>query len=140
MNNEQFAEHVLSKVAADQPFEPTAYYDADGDCIEFIAAPDSYYAERVDTLVTVYRSQETDEIIGSLLKGVSRFLREVLRRSPGFKFEIQDGRMKLVHLFTAKLWTEAPDPNTVPGLTYRKLRQVAEETGAEVEMGDLALT
>jgi len=48
--------------------------------------------------------------------------------------------MKLVHLFTAKLWTEAPAPNTVPGLTYGKLRQVAEETGAEVEMGDLALT
>src|SRR5205823_2572162 len=84
MNNEEFAHHVLSQVPVDQPFEPTTYYDPDGDCIEFIAAPDSYYAERIDTLLTVYRSQETHEIIGSLIKGVSKFLRAFLQRAPGF--------------------------------------------------------
>jgi len=140
MTNEEFALEVLSQVPADQRFLPTAVYDADGDCIEFIAAPDSFYAERVDTLVTVYRSQETDEIVGSLIKGVSKFLRGVLQRTPGFRIEIQEGRIKLVHLFTAKLWTEEIDPKTVPGIAYRELRQVAEETGTEVEMGDAALT
>ncbi len=139
MTNEEFALEVLSQVPADQRFLPTAVYDADGDCIEFIAAPHSFYAERVDTLVTVYRSQETDEIVGSLIKGVSKFLRGVLQRTPGFRIEIQDGRIKLVHLFTAKLWTEEIDPKTVPGIVYRELRQVAEEAGTEVEMGDAAL-
>ena len=31
------------------------------------------------------------------------------------------------------------DPNAVPGIVYRKLRQKAQETDAEVEVGDLAL-
>ena len=140
MNNEEFAQHVLSQIPADRPFAPTAYYDPDGDCIEFVAAPDSYYAERIDTLLTVYRSQETHEIIGSLIKGVSKFLRAFLQRAPGFKIEVQDGRFKLVHLFTAKLWTEPIDPKTLPGITYQKLRQVAEQTGAEVDVGELVLT
>lgn len=140
MTNEQFAQHVLSQVPTDHRFKPSAFYDADGDCIEFVAAPDSYYAERIDTLVTVYRSQETKEIIGSLIKGVSKFLRNVVERAPGFRIEIRDGRIKLVHLFTAKLWSEEIGPTTIPGITYQKLRQVAEETGTEVEVGDMALT
>jgi hypothetical protein len=94
----------------------------------------------MDTLVTVYRSQETHEIVGSLVKGVRKFLRQVLEHFPGFRIEIRDGRIKLTHLFTAKLWTEEMDPNTLPGITYQKLRQKAEETGAEVEVGELALT
>jgi len=36
-----------------EQFEPTATYDRDGDCIEFLAKPDSSYAERVDDLETV---------------------------------------------------------------------------------------
>jgi hypothetical protein len=110
-----------------------------GSPFEFIAGPDSFYGERIDTLVTVYRGQETHEVIGSLIKGVRMFLQKVLERSPGFNFEIRDGRMKLTHLFTARLWTEEMDPNTLPGITYQKLRQKAEETGAEVEVGELAL-
>jgi len=57
VTNEEFAQLVLGKVAPAQPFQPVADYDPDGDCIEFIAAPDSYYAERIDPLVTVYRSR-----------------------------------------------------------------------------------
>jgi hypothetical protein len=30
--------------------------------------------------------------------------------------------------------------NPIPGVTYQKLRDKAEETGAEVDVGDLALT
>lgn len=140
MTNEDFAQLVLSKAPADYQFQPSAYYDPDGDCIEFIAAPDSYYAERIDALVTVYRSQETNEVVGSLIKGVRKFLGNVLRHAPGFRIEIRDGRIKLVHLFTARLWSEPMDPDAVPGVTYRKLRERAEETGAEVDVGDLALT
>jgi len=140
MTNEEFAQLVLGKVAPEQPFLPVADYDPDGDCIEFIAAPDSYYAERIDPLVTVYRSQESGEIVGSLIKGVRKFLGEVLRTSPGFKIEIQEGRLKMVHIFTARLWQEEMDPSAVPGVIYRKLRENAEETGAEVDFGDLALT
>ena len=70
------ADDALGKPA--QQFRPTATYDPDGDCIEFLAKPDPFYAERVDDLVTVYYSQETNEVIGSLIKGVSRFCQEIL--------------------------------------------------------------
>lgn len=140
MTNDEFAALVLSKVPPGQAFKPTAYYDADGDCIEFISAPDSYYAERIDSLLTVYRSQETNEIVGSLIKGVRQFIQQVVQRAPGFRIEVRDGRIKLTHLFTAKLWTQSMDANAVPGIVYQKLRDQAEETGAEADVGDLALT
>ncbi len=71
MTNEEFAAH-LAGLGKDGPGHPTAYYDPDGDCIEFLARPEPFYVERVDDLVTVYYSQETREVIGSLLKGVTK--------------------------------------------------------------------
>lgn len=74
MTNEEFAERVneLARSVSGTP-QPTAVYDPDGDCIEFLAKPEPFYAERIDDLVTVYYSQETREIIGSLIKGASKF-------------------------------------------------------------------
>src|SRR5690554_5702983 len=98
----QFADAVMA-MAKDAPaFKPSAYYDKHGDCIEFIAKPDPFYAERVDDLLTVYYSQESNEIIGSLIKGVGRLLEQF----PGLDIEVQDGRIRLQHLFRAKLWRE----------------------------------
>ncbi len=47
-----------------------------GASIEFLVSADLFYAQRVDDLVTIYYSQETGEIIGSLIKGVSAFCKE----------------------------------------------------------------
>jgi hypothetical protein len=73
----EFAEQMLQLARSAPAFEPTATYDRDGDCIEFIAKPDSFYAERVDDLVTVYFSHGTNEVVGSLITGVSKFYRGV---------------------------------------------------------------
>jgi len=72
MNSEQFAEHVLDLAKTAPPFKPHATYDPDGDCIEFLASPEPFCGERIDDLVTVYRSLDTNEIVGSLIKGVAR--------------------------------------------------------------------
>src|SRR5713226_4287966 len=98
-SNEEFAKRMLLLARPAGQFRPTATYDRDGDCIEFLAKPDAFYAERVDDLVTVYYSQETGEVIGSLIKGVSKFCNDFLKKMPGFKIEIYDGRVRLVHLF-----------------------------------------
>jgi hypothetical protein len=132
LTNDEFAARVSELVPPTEHFSPTAYYDPDGDCIEFLARPDDFYAERID-LVTVYHSQETGEIIGSLLKGVTALCQKLLERLPGFKIEIQHGKVKLVHIFLAKLWSEA-NPDELATLPYRKLIDVAGQTGIEVEL------
>ncbi len=132
--NEEFAKQVMLRARSAQRFKPTAAYDRDGDCIEFLASPDPFYAERVDDLVTVYYSQETHEVVGSLLKGVRTFCDQVLRKMPGFRIEIEDGRVRLEHIFRARLWTCSQDAQQLPTLTYRKLIAMAEETGVEASL------
>lgn len=129
MSNSDFAAHML-KLAGDAPvFQPSATYDADGDCIEFLIAPEPFYGERIDDLVTVYCSQESKEIIGSLIKGVHAFL----KKHPGLKIEIQDGRVRLVHLLRASYWNKQ-DPGQIESRTYQKLIKVAEESDVQAEL------
>ena len=47
---------------------------------------------------------------------------------PGFKIEIVDGPVKLVHIFQAHLWSSDHDPHDLASMTYRKLMEVAGET------------
>ena len=134
VTNEEFAKRMLLLARPAEEFRPTATYDPDGDCIEFLTRPDPFYGERVDDLVTVYYSQETGEVIGSLLNGVTRFCESMLKKMPGFKIEIHDGRVKLVHIFLARLWSSERDPQGLATLTYRKLIEVAEKADLEAEM------
>ncbi len=127
-----FAGQVLGQVPAGAPVFPQASYDPDGDCIEFIISPESFYAKRIDRLTTVYIGQDSGQIVGSLIKGVRNFIANVLKTAPGFRVEILDGRIRLRHLFSAKLWSEqvASGPDEI--YIYQFLRQKAEETNAEV--------
>ena len=134
ISNTEFAERMLAMADPAELFEPTATYDPDGDCIEFFFKPDNFYAERIDDLVTVYYSQESNEIVGSLIKGVSVFCQKVLEKIPGFKIEIHDGRVSLGHIFRARLWTSQSDITDMVVMTYRKLIKVAEETHAEATL------
>jgi hypothetical protein len=134
MSRNDFAKRMMLLARPSEQFEPTAIYDPDGDCIEFLAKPDSFYAERVDDLLTVYYSQETNEVVGSLIKGVSSFWKKISETMPGIKIEIRDGRVRLVHIFRAKLWGSNLEPQDLETLTYEKLIQVAEESDVEAEM------
>jgi hypothetical protein len=133
-SNQEFAKRMMLLAKPAERFRPTATYDPDGDCIEFLASPESFYAERVDDLVTVYYSQETGEVIGSLIKGVSKFCKTLLEKMPGFRIEIRDGRVSLQHIFRASLWFSHFAPEDLPTLTYQKLILMAEESQAEAEL------
>lgn len=132
--NSEFAKRMMLLAKPSHQFKPTAVYDSDGDCIEFLAKPDPFYAERVDDLVTVYYSQETDEVVGSLIKGVKHFCQEMFTKMPGFRIEISDGQVSLQHIFLARMWSTSPDPQDMTTLTYRKLVEVARETMVEGEL------
>lgn len=138
-SNEEFAKRMMLLAERAERFKPTATYDPDGDCIEFLMSPDPFYAERVDELVTVYYSQESNEVVGSQIKGVARFCRTLLQQMPGFKIEIRDGRVSLEHIFRAKLWSASQDPQAIPTLAYRKLIAMAEQAEVEVDTGGLCM-
>ncbi len=130
----EFAEKVFEIAGPPQAFQPLATYDPDGDCIEFLAKPDPFYAKRVDDLVTVYYSQQTGEIVGSLIKSVTPFCKRLFNRLPGFRIEIEDGGILLQHIFLAKMWSDDQPPPELVVLTYRKLIEVASETVVEGEL------
>ena len=133
-SSEDFAKRMTLLASPADEFKPTAVYDADGDCIEFLAKPDPFYAERIDDLVTVYYSQESHDVIGSLIKGVSKFCNEMFERLPGFQIEIHDGPVSMHHIFLAKLWSEELDSEHIITLTYRKLIEVSKDTLIEGEL------
>lgn len=134
ISNDDFGKYMLRLAEQAAPFKPSAVYDSDGDCIEFIASPEVYRAQRLDDLVTVYYGQETGKIVGSLIKGISGFRKQMQEKIPGFIIEIEDGPTKLVHIFLAKLWTTHPDADKLITVTYRKLIEIARTTDVESEL------
>lgn len=133
-SSSEFAKRMMLLAKPAQQYKPTATYDPDGDCIEFLAKPDPFYAERVDDLVTVYYSQETGELIGSLIKGVAGFCRDILTKLPGFQIEIHDPPVSLQHIFQARLWSSQSRPDDLATLTYRKLIEISSEAMVEGEL------
>jgi hypothetical protein len=127
---EEYIDHLLAQPGS--TFSPFAEYDADGDCIEFFAKSDPHYAERIDALLTVYRSQETKEIVGSLIKGVSHLCKELFGKYPNLRIEIHDGKIRLVHIFRAKMWL-LPSENQELVHIYKILADAADESRIEVE-------
>ncbi len=130
-----YAEYIDKLLAEpEREFAPFAEYDADGDCIEFFMKPDPHFAERIDGLLTVYRSQESNEIVGAQIKRVSVLCAEILGKFPGFRVEIHDGKVPLVHIFRVSLWSLRHERDDVVHI-YKFLAAKAEEFGAEVEDG-----
>src|SRR5438876_9335053 len=132
MGNDEFDKRMMLLAKPASEFKPTAYYDPDGDCIEFLAKPDPFYEERVDDLVTVYYSQKTGEVIGSLIKGVSSLTKRLRQELPGFLITIEDGRIRLEHLFLARMWLQKGESQTIESLTYKKLAEIAERTSVDL--------
>lgn len=78
-------------------FEPRPYYSHDGDFLVFYLREDEAFAERVDDLLTVYRSMETKEPVGCKIKGVRRLF-ETLRNF-GVSIEPEDHSLRFSLLF-----------------------------------------
>ena len=136
MNNnakKQLMQKVLGLVGEPEDFKPFAYYNKDGDCIEFFAKSDDYYAERVDGLLTVYRSRENGEIIGSLLKNI----KEIINKYPGFSVEIHENKVHLAHLLLAGLWSKKPPKNVV--IVNRIYQSLIESVKKVCPVTDLVL-
>lgn len=131
LSNDEFAREVLEFSSGEPNLQPCAYYDPDGDCIEFLTSSHNFYAERIDDLVTVYYDETSNEIVGSLIKGVSAFV----LKSPNLAILVkEEGRVRLAHLFAAGLFGRNKKSSKLIVHTYEKLIEQAEVTQAEAEM------
>lgn len=57
-------------------FEARPWYNRPGDCLEFHFIEKPYHAERIDNFITVYRADDTRELIGFKIKGVRHLLKK----------------------------------------------------------------
>ena len=95
LENDAELQAILAK-----PFEPSAQYDDEGDCIEFFAENVPFNAKRLDDWVTMYVSEQDGRLVGCLIKRVQKLLRE----NPSLQEIViaQDNRMRLDYYFVAR--------------------------------------
>jgi hypothetical protein len=83
--------------------KPEPYYLADGDSLVIHFKPDMAYASRVDDVVTVYKSEETNELVGCKLKGVSQLVNNIVSL-----VKIDDHPVRLTFLLASAAGTKPP--------------------------------
>lgn len=72
-----FVNDVLDELGEASSFKARPWYNSYGDCVVFHTSPDEGYADRVDSVLTLYRSIEDDTVIGFQLKDVGAIIDEV---------------------------------------------------------------
>lgn len=117
---------VIEFLRRDAPsdFAPNAFYSQEGDSLFFyFDNPTSYYAQRIDDFLTVYRDTTPDKkLIGCQVKGVPGALNLV----GAFLLDIEDDYVKLSMIFLACMAvTDAPMEMK---RFYIQLRQAARNT------------
>lgn len=132
-NTERFKRSVKEQIEPMARFEPHAYMDRDGDCVEFLATAEPYYAERLDKWVTIYIGMETQLLVGAQVKRVSKLL-EAAREYRTVAYEIKRGKVKLsVLIKAAKLQSEDIPPQDAWD-HYDSLVKSADEHDTEMEL------
>jgi len=72
-------------------FEPRPYYGHDEDCLTFYFHNAESYGRRVDELLTLFLSLETNDLVGCQVKGI----RKNLKRLGDFGIAIKHGKVRL---------------------------------------------
>lgn len=67
MAQEHFLAHLME---GESTFRAEPWYNAHGDCLVYKMADEAAVAERIDDLLTLYRSAEDERPIGFQIKGV----------------------------------------------------------------------
>jgi hypothetical protein len=67
--------HFLADVMEGPPrFEPRPWYNPEGDCLVYHAANEAVVADRIDEMLTIYRSAVDERPIGYQIKGVAALI------------------------------------------------------------------
>lgn len=127
-------ESYLNKMAAKGPKKssPGAFCSPDGDCVFFWSKDRPHTRERVDGLLTLFRADDDQEIIGVQIKGISRLpehdvLAVVVRQSK---------KVSMVTLLAFALI--AGEPENRPRVQQRYLEAMRASAGGSLKSKDLA--
>lgn len=86
-------------------FTPRPLYSREGDTLTYFFRNDEAYSERVDDLLTIYKSIESQELVGCKIKGVRR----LIKRLENFGFAIRPERENIsLNLLFLSAATERP--------------------------------
>jgi hypothetical protein len=107
-------------------FKPVPHYSPEGDSLTFYFRDDESFAERIDDFLTVYKSIDSNELVGCQVKGLPAALK--LLGDFGLHFW-QGEKLKLSLLFMA-IGFEASDKHLD---CYKKLGKIASENDLEIE-------
>lgn len=79
-NNERVTlrEALLAEKDKPRSFDSSPKYNARGDYLSIVLVDTPYYAERIDEVLTVFRSQSDHTLIGCKVKGVSLLAQNVV--------------------------------------------------------------
>jgi hypothetical protein len=121
----------LEKKKPAKIFRPISQYIPEGDCLIFYFKPDSSYAERLDELLTVYRSEENGQITGCEIKGIKC----IFKRLGDFGLLSQKKSID-VRIIFGGYRLSAIEPKQEP---IEELRQAAEKANAHVDAGEMVL-
>lgn len=127
MEPSEFADRMWSRFGKAEPFQPSAHYDPDGDCLEFLVSDEAFRGERLDKWVTVYRGRSTGRIVGSMIKSI----RELLTRNPGLAIEIRSGPVRLSHFLHAPKFSATSE---VTVRVYQEIIKEAEDSQLEADL------
>lgn len=71
-----FLDEIREAMNGEEQFKPRPWYNSYGDCLVFHASDEMGCADRIDGLLTLYRSLDTDDVVGFQVKGVQAILRK----------------------------------------------------------------
>lgn len=74
------------------------WYNKYGDCVEFRACGDAYYAERIDGFLTIYRHFEDERPVGFQVKGVLTLLKTFPFERLRIEAEVSEDRLTKISL------------------------------------------
>ncbi|HEX4124054.1 MAG TPA: hypothetical protein VHY37_04945 [Tepidisphaeraceae bacterium] len=77
-------------------FRAEPWYNRDGDCIHYHWRSDEFYGDRIDDKLTLYRSVETNDVVGCQIKGISA----LLKKFGDFGIAVSDGVTPLATFFS----------------------------------------
>jgi hypothetical protein len=105
-----FLDHL---VAGEQREQAKPWYNPEGDCIIYQIADEAVVAERIDEVLTVYRSVITDKLIGCQIKGVAALAKRCGWEGVLVQCRSDDDQILEVSLFALLLAAYEQGPKTI---------------------------